>query len=58
MALLSHGIGGIHWVRTLKHARRGGLAEHCVVEVGNETLAGARKIILQASAVSRKFCPR
>jgi len=50
LALLSHGIGGIYWVGTLKHARRMGLAEYCVTEVGNAAFAaGARKIILQAS---------
>ncbi len=50
MALLSHGIGGIYWVGTLKHARGMGLAEYCVAEVGNAAFAaGARKIILQAS---------
>lgn len=53
MALLSHGIGGIcgiYWVCTLKHARRIGLAEYRVAEVGNAAFAaGARKIILQAS---------
>ncbi len=50
MALLSHGIGGIYWVGTLKQARGMGLAEYCVSGVGNAAFsAGARKIILQAS---------
>jgi len=50
MAMLSHGIGGIYWVGTIKKARGMGLAEYCTRQVGNAAFdLGARKVILQAS---------
>lgn len=51
MITLSHGIGGLYWVGTVKEARGRGLAEACVASVSNEAFQrGARLIVLQASA--------
>lgn len=59
MGMLSHGIGGIYWVGTLRHFRGIGLAEYCVREVGNAAFdAGAREIVLQASQFGKPVYAR